>query len=241
MELLASLRKSPLIATALVLAGLLLIAAGYWGPWVWAEPAGLRVLGLDLAEYVKFIAEVRSGQVTLVREVFYLPLVALSLSLGLLAHRSEVRFPGVVRWVLNLLAVPTALAMLPPAWTPALLLMPEFIKQTVAIGLCMAAAVLSYPVWRRLPGWLVAAMLAVLALLATGPVMISFMRLRGPLDAIYGKPIEVGRGPVEMVLGFGMLCAGYLMALGQAETSESRPQEPALNALGSSQASASEK
>lgn len=227
MNLVASLRKSPLIAPALILAGFLLVAAGYWGPWVWAEPAGLRVLGLDLAEYVKFIAEVRSGQVTLVREVFYLPLVALSLSLSLLAHRGDIRLPGVVRWVLNFLAIPVALAMLPPAWTPALLLTPEFTKQTIAMGLCVMSAVLAYPLWRKLPGWLVAAVLIVLALLATGPMVISFMRLRGPLDAIYGGPIEVGRGPVEMILGFGLLCAGYLLALYQREAQGGRAPTPA--------------
>jgi hypothetical protein len=63
----------------------------------------------------------------------------------------------------------------------------------------------------------VAAVLIVLALLATGPMVISFMRLRDPLDAIYGGGMAVGRGPGEMVLGFGMLCAGYLLALGQQE------------------------
>lgn len=222
MNLLANLLKSPLIATALILAGFLVIAAGYWGPWVWAEPAGLRILGLDLAEYVKFIAEVRSGQVRLAREVFYLPLVALSLSLSLLAHRRELRLPRVARWVLNLLAVPVALAMLPPAWTPALLLTQEFIKQTVAIGLCVVGAVLAYPLWRRLPGWLVATALIMLALLATGPMVISFVRLKDPLDAIYGGAIRMGRGPGEMALGFGMLCAGYLLALSQQEAQEAR-------------------
>ncbi len=223
MSSLASLLRNSLIATGLTLAGLVLVVAGYWGPWVWAEPAGLRVLGLDLAEYVKFVAEVRSGQVSVLREVFYLPLVALSLSLSLLAHRRELRLPRAVRWLLNLLAIPVALAMLPPAWTPALLLSPEFVKQTIAIGLCVAAAGLSYPLWRRMPGSLVAGMLVMLALLATGPMLASFWRLRGPLDAVYGRPIEVGRGPVEMTLGFAVLCAGYVLALSQAVAPDSSP------------------
>ncbi len=140
--------RSPHFATVLLLLGWLLVAAGYWGPWVPAAAAGLRVLGLDLAEYVKFVAEVRSGQIALTREVFYLPLVALSVSLSLLAHRSELRLPRWARWMLNLLAAPAALAMLPPAWTPSLLTTPEFVKQTAAMAICLLLALLSYPLLR---------------------------------------------------------------------------------------------
>ena len=103
-----------------------------------------------------------------------------------------------------------------PSRRSALLLSPEFVKQTLAIGLCVAAAGLSYPLWRTVPGWLVAGMLVVLALVAIGPMLASFRQLRGPLDAIYGRPIEIGRGPLEMTVGFAALCAGYVLALSQA-------------------------
>ncbi len=74
--------RSPVFPTLLLLLSWLLMTFGVWGPWVWAEPAGLRILGLDFAEYVKFVAEVQNGQIALVREVFYLPLVVLSISLS---------------------------------------------------------------------------------------------------------------------------------------------------------------
>ena len=204
--------RSPHAATALVLLGWLFIVLGYWGPWIPANAAGLRVLGLDLAEYVKFIAEVRSGQITLTREVFYLPLLALSISLSLLAHRPELRLPGLARWGLNLLAVPAALAMLPPAWTPGLLATPEFVKQTAAIGMCIVVAVLSYPVLRRLQAKLVAGMILLLALLAVVPPLLTFARLSPALDAIYGRQLPPGRGLWHMPLGFVLLIAGVLLA-----------------------------
>jgi hypothetical protein len=204
--------RSPQFATVLVLLGWLFIALGYWGPWVPANAVGLRILGLDMAEYVKFIAEVRSGQITLTREVFYLPLLALSLSLSLLAHRPELRLPGLVRWGLNLLAVPAALAMLPPAWTPGLLATPEFVKQTAAIGVCIVAAVLSYPVLRRLPAKLVAGMILLLALLAVFPPLLTFARLSPALDAIYGRQLPPGRGLWQLPLGFVLLASGVLLA-----------------------------
>jgi hypothetical protein len=204
--------RSPQFATVLVLLGWLFIVLGYWGPWVPANAAGLRVLGLDMAEYVKFIAEVRSGQITLTREVFYLPLVALSLSLSLLAHRPELRLPDLVRWGLNLLAAPAALAMLPPAWTPGLLTTPEFVKQTAAIGVCIVAAVLSYPVLRQLPATLIAGMILLLALLAVVPPLLTFARLFPALDAIYGRQLPPGCSLWLMPLGFMLLASGVLLA-----------------------------
>ena len=204
--------RSPQVAIALVLLGWLFIALGYWGPWVPANAAGLRVLGLDMAEYVKFIAEVRSGQIPLTREVFYLPLVALSLSLSLLAHRPELRLPSLVRWGLNLLAVPAALAMLPPAWTPGLLTTPEFIMQTGAIGVCVFVALLSFPLLRRLPAKLTAGMILLLALLAVVPPLLAFARLSPALDTIYGRQLSPGRGLWQMPLGFVLLASGVLLA-----------------------------
>jgi hypothetical protein len=165
-----------------------------------------------MAEYVKFIAEVRSGQITLTREVFYLPLVALSLSLSLLAHRPELRLPDLVRWGLNLLAAPAALAMLPPAWTPGLLTTPEFVKQTAAIGVCIVAAVLSYPVLRQLPATLIAGMILLLALLAVVPPLLTFARLSPALDAIYGRQLPPGCSLWLMPLGFMLLASGVLLA-----------------------------
>jgi hypothetical protein len=221
-DVLRRLLRNPSLATLLVLLGWLLIVLGYWGPWVPAGPAGLRVLGLDLAEYVKFIAEVRSGQISLTREVFYLPMVALSLSLSLLAHRPELPLPGLVRWLLNLLAVPAALAMLPPAWTPALLATPEFVKQTAAIGVCLILALLSYPVLRRLPARLTALIIVLLALFAIFPPLLAFADLAPALDAIYGRELPPGRGLWQMPLGFALLAAGALLAARRPSSSIGR-------------------
>jgi len=55
---------------------------GYYGPWVAHRAAGLTVIGLDLAEFVKFLPNMSSGQTAIQREVFYLPLLAGSLTLA---------------------------------------------------------------------------------------------------------------------------------------------------------------
>jgi hypothetical protein len=189
----------------MLLTSWLLLAYGVWGSWIWAAPAGLRVLGLDLAEYVKFMAEIRSGQIAVTREVFYLPLLALSLSLSFFAHRREVRLASAVRWLVNLLAVPCALALLPPAWTPSLLTTPEFVKQTIAIGVCVLAALLSYPVLRSLPRTLVAGLTILLSLAAIFPPLIAYFQLRPAFDTIYGQSVSTGFGAWASLAGSCLL------------------------------------
>ena len=203
--------QSPYLPTAMVLSGWLLAALGYWGAWVWAAPVGLRVPGIDLAEYVKFIAEVRNGQIRLTREVFLFPLVAISLSMSLLAQRSELRLPSVLRWLINLLAIPVALAMLPPAWTPSLLTTPEFIKQTVAMAICIVAAGLSYPLLRRMPLTVSAIFVAILALASLVLPVSAFLKLRIPLDAIYGHPVDFGSGPILLTIGLLLVASSPLL------------------------------
>ena len=136
---------------------------GYFGPWVDHPVAGLVIMGLDLGEYVKFLTPVRSGQIALWREGFYLPLVVVSLAASLFAFRRELRYPWLVRGLLLATAVVAALNLLPPAWTPQRMLTPEFQQQAVALALCLAAMAFS-PLLALLPRRLVAVAVAAGAL-----------------------------------------------------------------------------
>lgn len=212
-ERLRDVLASSRLPAVLLLAGWTLAALGIWGAWVTAQPAGLRVLGIDLAEYVKFVWEVRSGQLTTTREVFLLPLAALSLSMSLLAHRRELGLPAWLGWTANLLAVPVALSMLPPAWTPALLRTPEFVKQTAAIALCLTCALLAYPLLRRLPLVASAVMSSLLAAASIVLPLISFVRLTPALAAIYGHPVSPSAAPLLLATGFVLTALAPFLAL----------------------------
>lgn len=202
----------PRLALALAAAGLGLIVLGYWGAWLLHPAAGLNILGIDLAEYVKFVPEVRSGQVSLRREIFYAPLVSLSLGLTLLATIHRPRLPLPLRLLILALAVPPALALLPPAWTPALLRTPEFRAQTLAIGLLLAAALLA-PLWRRfLPDPARGLLLLALAGLPF-PAIAAFQRLLPALAALYNHPLAPGPALFRLGLGAGLLAAGGLLML----------------------------
>lgn len=183
----------PLIGAGLV--GL----AGYFAPWVAHRASGLIVSGLDLGEYVKFIPQVLSGQIMVRREVFYLPLLAGSLMASLLASRRTL--PRWLRILLGLAAIPLALAMLPPAWSPATLQLPEFRMQIAALLFCLLM-VPAVVVTRYLPDRLVLILMAALAIPAAILPEWSFLQVRPAVAGLYRQPLRLGWGFWAELLGF---------------------------------------
>lgn len=175
--------------------------AGYFGAWVWHRAAGLVVTGVDLAEYVKFLPPYRAGQLHLLRESFYAPLAAGSLIAGLIASRRVL--PLWMRWFAALLAIPLALAMLPPAWSPGLLIQPEFRLQTIVLAGCIASLILLL-ITRYLPDVIVLFLIALLALAAAIWPASSFLPLLPPIGSLYNQPVRPG-------WGFWCSTAGFLL------------------------------
>lgn len=189
----------------------LLALVGYFGPWVNHRVAGLVIVGLDLGEYVKFLVPVRSGQIAVWREGFYLPLVAVSFALSLTAYRDRLAYWWPVRSAMLLVAAVAALNMLPPAWSPSLLMTAEFRLQTMAIGACLAVMLIS-PFMALLSRWIPAAIVAVLSLVAIWFPMRDFWRVLPSIRALYRQPIELGWGIYVMVLGLIILSGAVLYA-----------------------------
>jgi hypothetical protein len=214
-EYLMAYRRRPTPAVGyrwLVIVVLLMIAcAGYFGPWVADESAGLVITGVDLAEYVKFLPPVQSGQIQVQREAFYVPLVSASVSATLLAGRR-----GLPRWLrvlLALAAIPLALAMLPPAWSPGVLLQPEFRVQVFAILVCLAA-VPAIVITRYIPDRIVLLVIALLALAAALWPAWSFRQVLPAIADVYAHPLRPGWGFWVCVLAnLGIALYGVARAL----------------------------
>ncbi len=187
--------------------------AGYYGPWVPHRAAGLVIIGLDLAEYVKFLPEVRSGQIVFPRELFYLPLLAASLAAALLASRRTLR-PW-LRVLCAVAAVPLALAVLPPAWGPQTVAQSEFRLQIIAIAVCLAC-VPGIVLTRLLPNRPVLALLATLCLAAAVLPTWAFLQVRAPIATLYSHPLPLG-------WGFWLCLAGFLAAAVVATSEALRP------------------
>lgn len=191
--------------------GALLALVGYVGPWVAHKAAGLVITGLDLAEYVKFVPQVRSGEIGLWRELFYLPLVAVSLVLSLWAYRQELALPGPVRVGMVVLAGIAALNLLPPAWTPGRLSTPEFQVQTGAMILCLALAAVGPFLALLLPRAVAVTAGAILPLAAGVAAAVNFLRLTPALNDLYNTSISLGWGMPVMLAGAGVMAIGVLL------------------------------
>lgn len=198
--------KNAVLARLLPLAALLTLV-GFWGPWVDHPVAGLAILGIDLGEYVKFLPQVRAGELVLWREGFYLPLVAASLALSLCVFRAEFRYPWWVRVPMLAGAVVAALNLLPPAWTPQRMLTPEFQQQTLAIGLCLAAMAFS-PFLALLPARLTGGLILVLSLPALAIPVEQFARVLPGIGVLYNHPLMPGWGMIVLMIGLATLAVG---------------------------------
>ena len=195
--------KSPsiLIKRIVLILGLALAIAGYFGPWVDHRTAALVLTGQDMGEFVKFLPEVRAGTAPMIREFFYLPPFAAALCLILLMASKQLAYPLAVRAVMLLAILALAWAMLPPVWTPQLLVTPEFRKQTGAIAFCLLLLII-HPALRRLSSRRMAVTMIVLALLGTVPPLWQFFAIREAVNRAYGWPVQVGWGLWVTVLGF---------------------------------------
>jgi hypothetical protein len=173
---------------------------GYLGPWVSHPVSGLTITGLDLPEYVKFLPAVRSGSIAIWREGFYLPPFAVSLNLALFGFRHTLGLPNWVKWVCPPAAIAIAALLLPPAWTPGLLLTPEFRLQSAAMVGCWVVAAFA-PIAARLQ-LLLAKGIAALAVAAAliVPLML-FLRVLPEIRPLYNAPVAIGWGVVAMEAG----------------------------------------
>lgn len=190
----------------------LLTLAGYFGPWVPHRVAGLVITGLDLGEYVKFLPVVRGGQVSLWREGFYLPLVAVSLALSLAAFRTQWRYGWPVRlWLLAGAGI-AALNLLPPAWDQSTFRNAEFRLQIQSLLACLGALTLS-PLLALAPRWLGNTLIIFLSASALYFPLRDFLRVLPAIQELYNQPLQPGWGVYLMTIGLLLMLVVHLADL----------------------------
>jgi hypothetical protein len=202
-------RISKAKSQVVLILGLALAIVGYFGPWVDHKTAALVLTGQDMGEFAKFLPEVRAGTALMIREFFYLPPFAAALCLILLMSNKRLVYPLVVRAVILLAVLGLAWAMLPPVWTPHLLVTAEFRKQTVAIAVCLLLLII-HPMLRRLSPRLTAVAMMGLALIGAGPPLWQFFAIREVVNRAYGWPVQVGWGLWVTGLGFLIFMVGAI-------------------------------
>jgi hypothetical protein len=197
-----------ILALGLLLTGL----CGGFAPWIWRTGVALQLTAPGLTEFVKFLPEVRSGEVEIERLLFLLPLFLAMLALPLFAPNQGLSLPVWLRWIMRLTVVPLALISLSPVWTPEVLRAPEFRLQTslaiIALGLAVFA------------GWFKTLPLKplVVGLVVGGAVAIiwpiwQFSLIQGPITNAYREPVSLGWGWWLTVSGIvASIAAGIVVA-----------------------------
>jgi hypothetical protein len=186
------IKSKPLLFETLLVVALLLAAVAYWAPWVGHASAALKLSGQDLGEFVKFVPTINP---TFPRQLFYVPPLACSFCLVVLAGTCADRYP---RWLrVGMLACALLLlpGLLPPAWGhPKELLAPEFRLQGLAV-IAGLIVVLGHGLVSRIPRRPASVIVIVLATLALVLPQAAFWTIRDRLWTIYDTPtIRLGWG-----------------------------------------------
>jgi len=194
----------------LLLFACLAVAAGAsFAPWVHRPPAALTLTAPDLAEFVKFLPQVRSGTLAVHRLAFLAPLFAVTFTLPMVAVSKRVRFPRLVQIVLLVAVCPLALTLLPPVWSPAVLTNREFFPQTVAGAACLCLLPASH--WLHLvPDKALTPLFFLVWLAAPALALWQFYRVLPAVATAYAAPIAPAWGLWVVVVGsLGMMAAWY--------------------------------
>jgi hypothetical protein len=199
-------------APLLTVVGLILAVVGYWGPWVDHFAAALVIPGFDLAEYVKFLPQVRARTLPVTRELFYLPAPAAALCLALAIGRFHRRLPGWVTGLIVALGVTLALIVAPaPDFVvrfprdPAL--RAEWGRQALLGGVAFVAVVAAL-IWAgRLPRYVRPMLVTLVAGAGTAIPLWQFFAVRPAIDRVYNEPVALGWGLWLMPLGFALVLA----------------------------------
>ncbi len=192
-----TISSSTLPNTRLIFVALLVIVAGYFGPWAAHPAAGLNLSADDLAEWVKFLPIYKVGDSGLIREFFFISIWLVPIGLGLLARRSR-------SWLikLSLLGLALLLVFTPLPKYPELLTAyqaPEFAPTFwITVGSLVITIVLGF-VGRHTPDRVVAAFWIVGGLAVASIAPLHFVKVLPEIERLYH--VSIGWGLIATVLG----------------------------------------
>ena len=188
----------------LLFAGATVSLVGAVAPWIPHPTAALRIGAFDLFEISKYLPAVSSGEVSLLREAFLLPVVIPALVLALVPLAPGSR-RGVGRWLIPVAAAIIALSTLPPY--PQILSAhrnPEYRGQLILSVGTFLLALLS-PLVSRLPDLVGAGVTLILTILGVVLPLTQFGRIHPLFAALYDAPVGWGWGIIVYVLGMSLI------------------------------------
>lgn len=193
--------------------GWILTSIGYYGEWIAHPTSALTLSGPDMAEFVKFLPAVMDGSLSVIRQLFYLPPLVVSVTVALLIGSPRLTVPAYARAVALILAIPVSLQMLPPAWSVASLRSPEFMPQTLAL---IGSWILLALFWLvgRVPLLWSGLVVAALGLVSLALCAWHIALIKPAINAVYGMAPGIGWGFWVSMVGLMVLSlVGFALAI----------------------------
>jgi len=194
----------------LVIVGLFLMGiGGAFIPWIWHSPVALQLTAPGLAEFIKFLPELRTAQLHIDRLQLLYPLFFVLLIMPLTIENEHLQFPRKLRWSLRFSAIPLALASISPVWSPTVLTAPEFREQTILASLAITLMIIA-PLFKKIP-W----SLQMIGLIVGGVTSVylswtAFMMVQEPIANVYQEPISLGIGWWVIFVGLISVVVGSI-------------------------------
>jgi len=189
---------------------LLLGIGGGFTPWIYRPPAALQLTAPGLAEFVKFLPEMRLGLLPIQRLHFLLPLATAALALPLAASNRRLNLHWSLNGLLRLAVLPMSLALLSPVWSPGVLLNPEFRLQTFTAVAAILLAIIA-PLFKNIPLKYLTAGIAALATLSLILALRQFWLVDDAIGVTYAGAIRLGWGGwLTLVAALGLLVSAGL-------------------------------
>jgi hypothetical protein len=195
---------------------------GSFMPWLWRDAVALQLTAPGLAEFVKFLPEVRTVQLFVTRLDFLQPLFWAMIALPLIVENQALRLPIFWRWLLRASVMPLALASLSPVWTPTTLTNEEFRLQTMLAVVAMGLTVFA-PLFKRLPLWLLVIAITLGGIRAIVLAGLQFSLIQTSLANVYAEPVSLGLGWWLTMAGVSLSIIGGGWAVWRAPQSPSPP------------------
>ena len=176
---------------------LVIIVAGYFGPWAAHPAAGLNLSADDLSEWVKFLPMYKAGNSGLIRELFFISIWLAPIGLGLLAGRSRAWLIKLALLGLAILLVFTPLPKYPelltayqtPEFAPTFWITAGSLVSTLGLGFF----------GRRTSDRLVAALWLVFGLAVALIAPLHFIKVWSEIERLY--QVSIGWGVIATVIG----------------------------------------
>ena len=191
------------LASLLYEIGFTLILVGYLLVWLPQPVAGLSFIGLEMGERVKFLPQLRSGEISANRNLFYLPPIFLGFMLALWTTGWPNRRWRT--WAMRLMAIMVAMLAFPAIEAILEESLDQWLSRVLMILLVAVVAAL-IPLLDRLPArsGLRIAKISILAFSVAGIILPTwaYLEIRPSVAQLLDSVVGIGPGVWLTVVGF---------------------------------------